>query len=195
MKKSSKSMIIKTSVIVLTVLVTLSYMILQKPKVTYAPFATSAEDLDLHVIDTSEIMEGTSEGDLIVASQDGSKIFAKGGLNYVVLADGNDEVYYSLCSTKIVDNKVNVIEGFDIRNDKLKVFCAHHKIIPEEIKIIHDRFEGEEVTYVQVQGKHSLTAIALLGYIPLQVSDIILNERWHFHQHQDHKHDHNHKEK
>ena len=46
------------------------------------------------------------------------------------------------------------------------------------MRIIHDQFEGKPVTYVQVQGKHSLTAIALLGDIDIKVEDIILNERW-----------------
>lgn len=178
MKKSSKSMIIKIAVIFLTAVVTLSYMLSQKPKVDYIPFAVNPEGLDLHIVESKDVIEGTPEGDLIIATQQGSKIFAKGGLNYVVLSDGNDEVYYSLCSTKIIDNKVNVIDNFNPKNDKLKIFCAHHKILPEQVTIIHDTFKGKEVTYVQIKGKHSTTAIALLGYIPLNVSDIILNERW-----------------
>lgn len=194
MAKSKKSMIIKISVIILAVLVTLSYIMSQKPKVPYAPFAISSSGLDLQVISPSDTMEGTPEGDLMIASPEGSKIFAKGGLNYVVAGEGHDEIYYSLCSTKIIDGKVNVIEGFDLKKDKLKIFCAHHKILPEEITIIHDKFAGDAITYVQIQGKHSVAAIALLGDIDLSINDIVLNERWHAHAHHEHA-DHQDKQK
>ncbi len=174
----NKSWIIKSFIIILAVMVTFSYIQSQKPKVTYVPFATKSEGLELNKVESSKIMTGTPEGDLMIADVSGSDIFAKGGLNYVIAKEGEDTLFYSLCSTKIIDNKVNVVEGFDPKKDKLKIFCAHNEIIPEAISIIHDKFEGMPVTYVQVQGKHSLTAIALLGDIDIKVKDIILNERW-----------------
>ena len=173
-----KSWIIKSFIIILAVMVTFSYIQSQKPKVTYVPFATKSEGLALNKVESGKIMTGTPDGDLMIADADGSDIFAKGGLNYVIAKEGEDNFFYSLCSTKIIDNKVNVIEGFDPKKDKLKIFCAHNEILPEAIKIIHDKFEGKPVTYVQIQGRHSLTAIALLGEVDIKVKDIILNERW-----------------
>lgn len=178
MNKSRKSIILKTVIITLMILVTISYILSEQSKVKYAPFVTDSKDLALNIVEAAKIMEGTSEGDLMVAISDGSKIFAKGGLNYIVLKNGEDEIYYSLCSTKIIEGKVNVVEGFDPKHDKLKIFCAHNKIISNDIKIIHDTFNEKEITYIQVQGKHSMTAIALLGKVDIKVEDIILNERW-----------------
>lgn len=178
MNKSRKSILLKIVIITLMILVTISYILSNQSKVKYAPFATDSKDLALNIVETSKIMEGTPEGDLMLANNDGSKIFAKGGLNYVVLKDGEDEIYYSLCSTKIIDGKVNVVEGFDPKHDKLKIFCAHNKIFSEDIKIIHDIFNEKEITYIQIQGKHDMTAIALLGNVNIKVEDVILNERW-----------------
>ena len=178
MKKSKRSVILKIVIITLMILVAISYILSEQSKVKYAPFVTDYEELALNIVETAKIMEGTPEGDLMVSSTDGSKIFAKGGLNYIVVKDGEDELYYSLCSTKIIEGKVNVVEGFDPKHDKIKIFCAHNKIIPSDIKIIHDMFDGRAVTYVQIQGKHSMTAIALLGNIDINVEDIVLNERW-----------------
>lgn len=178
MKNKKKGMFLVGAFAVFTVLIVFLFLSVPKTKVDYEPFAFSGEEVDINVVESARIMEGTKDGDLMIASPEGSEIFAKGGLNYVVLGEGADEVYYSLCSTKIVNKEVNVIEGFDAKNDKLKIFCAHHKISPKDVTIIHDRVEGEEVTYVQVQGKHSLTAIALLGNVDIKVSDIVLNEKW-----------------
>ena len=144
----------------------------------YFPFATSAKELKLVPLQTSKIIEGTKEDDYIIGDRTGSKIFAKGGLNYIVLNGGNNQVYFSLCSTKIIDQKISVIENFNPKHDSLKIFCAHHKIFPEQISIIHKEFKNQPVTYVHIKGKESDTAIALMGNIDLKVSDVILNERF-----------------
>ena len=78
-------------------------------KLGFEPFAVSANGLTISSIISGDVMEGTREPDLMIAHPGGSKIFAKGGLNYVVANTGPDEIYYSLCSTKIIDGKVNVI--------------------------------------------------------------------------------------
>lgn len=147
--------------------------------VPYEPFAITANGLTLNTIAAAPVMEGTAEGDLMIAAPEGSKIFAKGGLNYVVAnATGADEIYYSLCSTKIIDGKVNVIENFNPSQDKLIIFCGHHEIKPEEIKIIHTECQNIPITYVHVIGQHQDTAIALLGYVDIQSKDVIINKRW-----------------
>ncbi|MEK6733753.1 MAG: hypothetical protein AABY27_01445 [Pseudomonadota bacterium] len=179
MKNSKKSWLIKVILICITVFVTYSYVIqFRKEQLPYSPFATSASGVILNIIEPAAIIEGSAEGDYIVAARDGSKVFAKGGLNYVVAGEGNDEFFYSLCSTKIIDGKIGVLAGFDPKNDKIKIFCAHNKINPEQIRIIHDEFDNQPITYIEVKGKHSISAIALLGDIDLTVNDLILNEMW-----------------
>jgi hypothetical protein len=147
---------------------------MQKSKLNYKPFATSAENLAINIVPSSAVMEGTKEGDLMIAASEGSKIFAKGGLNYVIAKEGSDEIYYSLCSTKIIDNQVNVIQDFNPKQDKLYIFCAHNPVVAEKVKIIHK----DDITYVEVQGKKSTTAIALLGNIDIKVEDLELNKPW-----------------
>jgi len=150
----------------------------QENLITFEPFAISANRLTLDSIPSTAVMEGTAEGDLMIAAPEGSKIFAKGGLNYVVGNKGNDEFYYSLCSTKIIDNKVNVVEGFDPKNDKIKIFCGHHPIKIEDIKVLHSKFKDTDITYIFIKGEHVDSAIALLGNINITPEDIVLNERW-----------------
>ncbi len=142
----------------------------------YHPFSTTEQEIKIKAIPASKNIEGTKENDFIIASPEGSRIFAKGGLNYIVLKNGKDEVYFSLCSTKIINNEVSVVENFDINNDKLKIFCGHHKIVPEDISVIHSNFKNQPITYVHIKGKNSDSAFALLGNIDLKVSDIALNE-------------------
>ena len=150
----------------------------RKYKVDFEAFALSANGLTINSIIGGEKIEGTPEGDLIFASPEGSKIFAKGGLNYVVANKGSDEFFYSMCSTKIIDGKANVIEGFDPKHDKLKIFCAHHEIKPEAIRVIHGKSNNMPVTYVAIKGQHKDTGIVLLGDVDLKPQDVILNERW-----------------
>ena len=146
----------------------------------YAPFAfADDESLDsLEKIESATIMEGTENNNLLVAHPNGSKIFPKSGLNYVIASEGGDEFYYSLCNTDVIDDQVGVIEGFDPKQDKLVLFCAHHKISPKDIEITHVQIEEDDVTFVEIKGKHKISAIALLGNIDIKVEDIVLNQRW-----------------
>ena len=148
----------------------------------FAPFALSSDyataNYKMNVVEVSHKMEGTPENDLMVTHPDGSKAFAKGGLNYVIAGDGPDKLYYSLCSTDIIGNKVGVIENFNANVDKLFFFCTNTSIFPENITIIHDRVAEEDVTYIKIAGANKTSAIALIGDIPLEVSDIMLNHKW-----------------
>ena len=173
MKKFLKSRMAKFCLveIILAVIAISAYLYYQEYQRNnqhdYEPFAISANGLTLNTVESAPMMEGTPEGDLMLAHPDGSKIFAKGGLNYVVANSGADEFYYSMCSTKIIDGKVNVIEGFDPKHDKLKIFC-----------VSHGKYKDIEITYVDIKGQHTDTAVILLGNIDIKPHEVILNERW-----------------
>lgn len=183
MKDIFKSRMVKVCIVevIIALIAIAAYLYYQdyqrKNRIDFEPFAITANGLNINSIVNSKVIEGTPEDDLIIASPEGSKIFAKGGLNYVVANTGPDELYYSLCSTKIIDGKVNVIEGFDPAQDKLKIFCMRD-IAPEAIRVVHKKFNDMPVTYVAIKGQHTDTGIALLGNINLKPEDIILNERW-----------------
>lgn len=178
MKKINKSLALKLSISLILIAAAFFYFkAQQQQKVGYTPCAISAIGLDFATITSATEMEGSmEESELFIAAPEGSRIFAKGSLNYIVANDGLDKIYFSLCSSKIINDQVSVIEGFNPQQDKLIFFCGHHKISPKQIQIIHDEFEGMPVTYVEVQGKKSVTAVALLGDIEITPEDIILNE-------------------
>jgi hypothetical protein len=147
---------------------------------SYKPFSLSSDTpgYKMNIVRPSVKMLGTSENDLMIAYPEGNKIFAKGGLNYVVAGDGPDELYYSLCSTDIIDGKVGVVEGFNPVEDKVKFFCTKKTVALEDIKIIHDKLDDVDVTYIEVTGGDKISAIALLGDISIEPTDITLNEAW-----------------
>lgn len=165
--------------------VVLGYLKIAEKKhseVNYKPVALSMEafkDYQEHeiVAINSSKTEGTPENDLIIACAEGGKIFAKGGLNYMVAGLGVDKFYFSLCSTDIIDNKVGVIERF-AANDFIHLFCTKKIITKNDVQIIHDNTEEQNITYIQVQGDDKISAIALLGNIDIKVEDIVLNEKW-----------------
>lgn len=177
-KKSQTSLIVKLAIVVIVVGAVFFYAKSKRQNaVEYAPCATTANGLTFSVIETGPEMVGSSENaELFIAATEGSKIFAKGNLNYIVDNTGPDELYFSLCNSKVIDGKVTVVENFDPTQDKIKIFCGHDKVTPEQISIIHDEYEGMPITYIQVQGKNDITAIALLGNIDIKVEDIVLNE-------------------
>jgi hypothetical protein len=144
----------------------------------YKPLALSANELNLSPLPVAKEIEGTKGNDYIIADITGSKILARGGLNYIVLKGGNNQVFFSLCGSKIIDSKVSVIENFNPKKDKLKIFCGHNKINHSQLSIEHVVYNDKPITYVHVNGKHHDSAIALLGNIDLKISDIILNERF-----------------
>lgn len=183
MREFLKSRMVKFCIIevIIALIAIAAYLYYQdyqrKNRIDFEPFAVTANGLRLNSLINSKVIEGTPEDDLIIASPEGSKIFAKGGLNYVVANTGPDELYYSLCSTKIIDGKVNVIEGFDPKQDKLKIFCMRG-VDPEALRVVHKKFNNMPITYVAIKGKHTDTGIALLGNINIKPKDIILNEVW-----------------
>lgn len=150
-------------------------------KISFKPFALSESALDegTNIIKATAKTKGTLESDLIFAHQDGSKIFAGAGLNYLVAGEGEDLFHFSLCSAKVIDNKVSVIKDFNYTQDKISYACTKRSIHKEDINILHEKVAEQEVTYIQVAaGNKEISAIALLGNVALTADDILLNQNW-----------------
>jgi hypothetical protein len=156
-------------------------------EISYKPFIVSTSGLSkivlstttsglgkaINVIEATSKTKGSSEGDLIFAHPDGSKIFAGADLNYIVAGPGPDIFHFSLCN-----DEMSVIQEFDPRQDKISYACTKTTIYPENITILHETIEEQEVTYVHVAGNEKISAIALLGNIPLTVDGVLLNQLW-----------------
>jgi hypothetical protein len=121
-------------------------------------------------IPTTSVMVGNDQNNILIADPNGSKIWAKNGLNFMVAGEGHDTFYFSLCSTKIIDNKVSVIKNFDQNNDKLKFFCTKYEIQPNDILIQHH----DDSTCIEVKGATDTSAICLLNNVDIHPSDIII---------------------
>jgi hypothetical protein len=134
-----------------------------KNNVDYQPVVCSIEKAvneGFVEITTSNKMLGDSEkNNILKASSEGSHIFARGGLNYIVANEGADNFYFSLCSTKIIDGFVPVIEGFDANKDLIHFFCTKRIIRADDINIR----EVEHGTYVEVKGNDDTSVVYLLG--------------------------------
>ncbi len=138
------------------------------------PFALDleqAEDFGLIEVETAQVMIGDNkENNLLIADSNGSKIWAKGGLNFMQASEEEDIFYFSLCNTKVIDNKVSVIADFDAAQDKLKFFCTKHQIQPADISISH----FVDSTCVEVKGAIDKSVICLTGDIDMNSEDIVI---------------------
>ncbi len=122
----------------------------------------------------SRIIGDAANGNLIFADKDGSKIFAKGGLNYIVGSEKSDSFYFSLCSTKIEDKKSSVIHNYQDHFDAIYIFCSKHLVDVQDLHI-HINHE-EHFTVLAIDDGEKNTAITILGEHPELLSDVILNE-------------------
>ncbi|RST63194.1 hypothetical protein [Candidatus Aquarickettsia rohweri] len=125
------------------------------------------------------LTEGTSKNEkFIVPENTKSKIFGKGGLDSFILSSGKDHLYFSMCSTKIIDGKVSTIWNFNPSEDKVYLFCTKKELAPEDVHL--DKDHG--VTYIVISGKFEETGIAVYmendsDELTL-VDNIVLNERF-----------------
>lgn len=124
--------------------------------------------------DAPKIAGNPSEGNFIVAHKDGSKIFAKGGLNYIIGSEKSDSFYFSLCSTKIEDKKTSVIHNFQDSFDKIFLFCSKHKVNSQDLHV-HINTE-QHFTVLAIDDGEKNTAITVLGEHPELLSDVVLGE-------------------
>lgn len=147
----------------------------------YQPFALSSEVAkNLYNINETKvsgkfIADGKANY-FIEMSQETDNFFWSKQLSYVVLGEKKDQIFYSLCTSKIINGKTSVIENFDLENDKINFFCTKKEITLEDININHKIFQGEDFTCVEVQGIESLTVTCLKGNIPLEALDIQITD-------------------
>jgi hypothetical protein len=161
------------------------------------PFATSLAEAenqeDMNIVTSQSVMEGSYGNDIMLADEKGSKMFADGGLNYMIASPAEDEFSFSLCGIKIEDKTLevititNVIEGFNPIQDKIKFFCMEHNLEPANFEILHDSINGMDMTYIYihvvdkaVHEEDDDAFIALVGNLEINSSDFVLNEAWEF---------------
>lgn len=80
------------------------------------------------------ISTDSTRSNIIFGHKEGSHIWPK-SLSKIMLDEGPDNLYFSLCSTKIYNGKVTTIEYFDAEQDKLWFFCTMNTPRKEEFKI------------------------------------------------------------
>lgn len=85
-------------------------------------------------VPSKKIIANPEKVNLIYANEHGSDIWSK-NLSMINLANGKDNVYFSLCSTKIYEEKVSTIKNFDPKNDKIWFFCTQKPVSINEIII------------------------------------------------------------
>ena len=112
----------------------------------------------LSVTVSHPLTEGTSGNEkFIVPENVKSKIFGKGGLDTFILSPEEDHLYFSMCSTKIINGKINIIWNFNPSEDKIYLFCTKKELDPEDVHLHKDH----GVTYIKIAGKFEKTGIAL----------------------------------
>lgn len=111
-----------------------------------------------------------NQSQIIKCSDHGCKIWAKNGPHFLIAGEGNDKFFFSLCSTKIINGQVTVIENFNYKQDKIAFFCSKKTINLKEIEIIHIN----DITCIEVQGLDHLSPICFTENIDINKEDIIL---------------------
>ncbi len=152
--------------------------VLQQKK-DYVPFSLIKDDwVDLPQIPTGRIMvDNDPNNNLLVASPEGSKIFSKGGLNYLIGNNEKDEFFFSMCSTKAYNGKTNVIAEFEDNKDKINLFCSKRTIEKQDIHIYYN--QDYNTTFLTISNNPSgEIAIAVLGEHPGLLDDVYLNQKW-----------------
>ena len=143
---------------------------LSNDKLSYQPITPNSEETQsFYKVPTALKMVGESnQNNFMVADKNGSHIWSK-NLGFVVLGDGPDNIYYSLCSTAIIDGIVGVVKNFNQEQDKIHFFCSLKSPTHDEIEIKHKEFNSESYTCIEVREQ---TAVCLLGDINLTSQDI-----------------------
>ncbi|WP_148299475.1 hypothetical protein [endosymbiont of Acanthamoeba sp. UWC8] len=136
------------------------------------------KEVNVQRIPTDVIMvDNNNENNSLIASTQGSKIFIKGGVNYVSGNRGEDKFFFSMCSTKVYSEKTNVIDAFEEGKDKIYLFCSKRTIEKEDLAIYYN--EQYNATFLTIANNPSgEIAIAFMGEHPELLNDVYLNENW-----------------
>lgn len=124
----------------------------------------------------SHCITGSSKDELFILPKQEMYAFGKGGKDVFILKDAPDNLFFSKCSTKIIDGKVATIYNFDSKEDKIYFFCSKQKLNPDNISTWHNT--PQNVTYIEVTGDFEKTAIAIVGNHPNLEENIILNQNY-----------------
>ena len=129
-------------------------------------------------------IKGTYESEYFVLPNQPNYVFGGGGLDLFRASPNEDHFFFSMCSTKITNDRVATIDGFDPQNDKIYLFCTKQDVEAKDISIEYS--EDKDATFIIIAGKFERTAIALTGnhtdimdniHIPGE-AQIVLNEKY-----------------
>lgn len=110
------------------------------------------------------------QSQIIKCSNHGCKIWAKNGPHFLIAGKGSDKFFFSLCSTRVINGQVTVIENFNPEQDEIAFFCSKKTITPNDINIIHNN----DLTCIEVQGEDHLSPICFAENIDINIEGIIL---------------------
>ena len=169
-----------------------------KYDVLYNLIAGNRESINYPVeIESSPRMEGDEHDNILVAHPEGSQIFPGLGINVVYAGVGQDNIYFSMCKTQVIDGKSTIIKNFDPTQDKVTLFCSQRMIELDDISYDYDP-ENDE-TYVKVtnnvnpkDGSPYKDLFFIIEGDHDAGLDIVLNQKWDVsgehkcHHHHDH---------
>ncbi len=122
-------------------------------------------------------IEGTEKSEyFILQDEEPNYVFGKGGLDLFELSEQADHLFFSMCSTKIIDGKVATVNHFDDEEDIIYLSCTMKKVEESDVSIEYSK--AQDVTYIRIAGKFEPTAIALTGNYPNIMDNIVLNTKY-----------------
>jgi len=131
-----------------------------------------------------------SGNNLMIALDIGGYLFSKEGTQYLVAGNGQDNFFFSMCTTKIIDNQISVISNFEDHKDKVYLFCTKIPVFASDIYSyfdasqnltiveIHSAKFGDTTTTVTDHTATLRSAIGIFGNHPQIIDDIITGQKW-----------------
>jgi hypothetical protein len=139
-------------------------------------FLPAKHTSDSEIAPITKCTEGSTQNEIFTLTKPINHIFGKGGLDILVLGDGEDHLYFSMCSTKIINGYVSTIHNFDRQHDTIHLFCTKKQLSPNDVSVKYNSHEN--VTYIIIAGNFEETAIAVVGNYPNLLDNIDLNTKY-----------------
>lgn len=140
----------------------------------YTPQKYTDFESNVAIIDSAPVMIGNTEhNNYMAADEEGSIIWPK-NIAWVKTSKESDDIFYSLCTSKITDGKVGVIENFNLQEDRVWFFCSKNPVLKQDIVINHQVFDSQEFTCIEVKQE---TAVCLLGNIDILEENIGITDK------------------